>query len=90
LLNVSLYGVKTVSELEAFEESDTGKMQGKSDNLVIACGLGILGLIRFASRRGAHLVQQPENIIIKPNYWAFTLDDALIRIDERRQRGRYG
>lgn len=45
--DVTFYGVQTVKELKKFEEDEKGKMGSDSDNLVIASGLGMLGLRKY-------------------------------------------
>jgi len=87
--NVTLYDSMTVSELISYEEVEEGKFRGRSDNLVIATGLAILGLIKFESLRGRHLEPQPlpEKDVPKPdNYMYYTLDEILDNIGKRAGR----
>lgn len=81
---ITIYGTKTIKELEAFEETDTGKMQGDSDNCVIATGLAILGYKKFEHYRTDYeapiVVLKPKE---KPNYMLTTLDEILQGLGER-------
>lgn len=81
---ITLYGVQTVKELKNFEETESGKMGGKEDNLVIATGLAMLGLRKFAFLRRDF--EQPIVVETKerPNYMSYTLDDVLSNITTRR------
>lgn len=76
---VTFYGASTVAELNQFEETESGRMEGKSDNLVIATGLAMLGLKKFDYLRDNHL-KPPEPPKPKPNYMVTNLDDILSRI----------
>jgi hypothetical protein len=86
---VTLYGIQTVKELKAFEEDSEGKMKGKSDNLVIATGLAMLGLKKFDYLRQEYERPKVEVVKEKPNYMTYTLESVLQNIEERR-RGIYG
>lgn len=77
------YGSQTVSELKMFEEDEDEKMGGPSDNLVIASGLGMLGLRRFAHLRNSH-IERPAPPPAPTNFMVFTLDDILKELDARR------
>lgn len=83
---VTLYGMQTVKELKAFEETQEGKLSGKSDNLVIATGLAMLGLKRFEHLRKEYL--RPVVITVKPktNYMTYNLDDVLARLDKKNRK----
>jgi hypothetical protein len=86
---ITLYGIQTVKELKAFEETPEGKMQGKSDNLVIATGLAMLGLKKFDYLRQEYTRPKIEVVKEKPNYMTYTLESVLANIEERR-KGIYG
>jgi hypothetical protein len=96
LPSVTIYGKGTQAELSAFEETSSGRMEGESDNLVIACGLALLGLKKFMHLRGSHIPLPVAAPKPKPNYMTFTLDDVLKNIRQRsvsssyfhRRRGR--
>lgn len=83
-----IYGVQTIKEIKGFEEDTKGKMGGKSDNLVIATGLGILGLRKFVSYRREY-INSLHPIITqekpRPNYMSYTLDEVLEDIDKRKK-----
>ena len=83
----TFYDKKTVEELQAFEESVDGKMSGKSDNLVIASGLAMLGCMRQIRYRTDYLLPKiaPEE---KPkNFMYYTLDSVLGSIQANQRRG---
>jgi len=82
---ITLYGLQTVKEMKGFEENEEGKMSGKSDNLVIATGLAMLGLKKFDYLRKEYMTPKVEVKKEKPNYMTYTLDDVLERIAERRR-----
>lgn len=85
---VRLYGRKTCEELENFEETPEGKMQGKSDNCVIAAGLSMIGLKRFSylKDRYEEIFRRPMiEVVDKPNYMTYTLDEVLENIRKRRE-----
>ena len=88
---ITLYGTQTVKELKAFEENKDGRFGGKSDNLVIATGLAMLGLRKFEYLREEF--NRPRVVITrsKPNYMTVTFEELLKNIEERRLSiGRYG
>jgi hypothetical protein len=86
---ITLYGIQTVKELKAFEETPEGQMRGRSDNLVIATGLAMLGLKKFDYLKQEYnrpkVVEKKE----KPNYMSYNLEEVLANIAERR-KGIYG
>lgn len=82
---IRLYGTQTVKELKGFEETAEKKMQGKSDNLVIATGLAMLGLKKFEYLRRDFLTPKVEVKREKPNYMTYKLDDILNDIEKRRK-----
>jgi len=84
LEQLALHGTQTVQELKAFEEDEDGKMEGRSDNLVIATGLAMLGFKRFEYLRNEY--NKPKVIEAKPpqNYMVYSLDEVLANIAKRR------
>ena len=84
--DIYLHGFRTTTELKNFEENERGKMSGKSDNLVIATGLAMLGLRKFHYLRQAWLKpKEPEVKIAKPNYMVYTFEEVYKNIANRRQ-----
>jgi len=83
LEQVVLYGKQTVDELNSFEETEEGRMEGESDNCVIATGLAMIGLKKFEYLKGTHI---PKLKIARPrsNYMSFTLDEVLKEFEKRR------
>ncbi len=81
---VTVYGEQTTQELKAFEETEEGQLGGKSDNLVIATGLAMMGLKRFNYLRDEHNKPAPE---VKPkrNYSATSLEEILKNLDDKRR-----
>lgn len=90
LSQISLYGPRTVSELTQYEEVEEGKFQGRSDNLVIAVGLALLGLQRFQSLRGLHLVPPPVEKLRPLNYMYYTYEGVITDIGKRYPTGLRG
>jgi len=91
LNQATFYGTQTVKELSAFEETEEGKMEGDSDNLVIAVGLAMLGLRKFAYLRREYNAPKVVTKKEKPNYMAYTLEEVLANIERRRRAlGSYG
>jgi hypothetical protein len=86
---ITLYDMETVKELKGFEENAEGKMEGKSDNLVIATGLAMLGFKRYEYLRRDYLKPIITAQKVKPNYMVYTLDEVLDSIGKRR-RNSYG
>jgi len=82
------YGRQTVDEINSFEETPTGKLEGKSDNCVIASGLAMMGLKKYQYLRGTHI---PKPVIErpKPNYLTYTLDEVLENIGKRKRGSSY-
>lgn len=80
------YDKKTVGELQDFEEDAEGKMGAKSDNLVIAVGLGMLGCMKQIRFRTDYLTPPPPPKEKPSSYMYYTLDDALKSV-ELQQRG---
>jgi hypothetical protein len=87
LEEVVIYGKTTQAELSSFEETPEGKMEGSSDNLVIACGLALLGLKKFIHLKGNHIPLPPPPPKARPNYMTYTLDEILDNIGNRQKRG---
>jgi hypothetical protein len=89
IYDITFYGEFTTGELKAFEETKEGKMEGKSDNTVIATGLAILGLQKFIAKRKLYLKPPTpiEKVNINRNYMYVTMDDVLANLP-RRQKGR--
>ena len=84
------YGKQTVDELNSFEETPEGRLEGKSDNCVIASGLAMIGLKKFFYLRGQHI---PKPIVVeKPrNYMSYTFEEVYDQISKKgRGRGFYG
>ncbi len=81
---ITLYGIQTVKELKGFEENKEGKLEGKSDNLVIATGLGMMGLKRFEYLRKEYLKPIVQEQKEKPNYMTYSLDEILKNINTRK------
>jgi hypothetical protein len=82
---VVFYGGQTVKELKSFEENAEGKMGAKSDDLVIATGLAMMGLRRFDYMRQDYWNPKAERKVNKPNYMTYTLDEVLANISQRKQ-----
>jgi len=88
---IVLYGAQTIKELKSYEETAEGKMTAKSDDLVIATGLAMIGLKRFEYLRNDYWAPNVETPQEKPNYMTYTLEEVLANIEKRRaQIGRYG
>ena len=83
------YDKKTVEELQAFEEDAEGRLGGRSDNLVIAAGLSMLGCLKWIHFRTEYLTPRPAAQEKPKNYMYYTLDDVLgsIRTSQRRGQG---
>jgi len=81
---VVFYGGQTVKELKSFEENAEGKMGAKSDDLVIATGLAMMGLRRFDYMRQDYWNPKAERKVNKPNYMTYTLDEVLANISQRK------
>jgi hypothetical protein len=86
---LTLYGKQTVAELEGFREVEEGKMEGKSDNLVIATGLALLGLLKQAHLRGGHLPKL-EQARPKRDYRVITFEEIIDSIRRKRVRSQAG
>lgn len=82
------YGKQTVDELNSFEETPEGRLEGKSDNCVISTGLAMMGLKKYFYLRGTH-IPKPVEVKAKPNYMTYTLDEVLENISKRKQGGSY-
>lgn len=82
----TFYDKKTVEEFQKFEEDVEGKMGAKSDNLVIAGGLGMLGCMKQIRFRTDYLTPPPPLKEKPSSYMYYTLDEALKSI-EVQQRG---
>jgi hypothetical protein len=82
----TFYDKKTVEEFQKFEEDVEGKMGAKSDNLVIAGGLGMLGCMKQIRFRTDYLTPPPPLKEKPSSYMYYTLDEALKSI-EVLQRG---
>jgi hypothetical protein len=81
---VKWYGKQTIGEFESFEETEKGKMEGDSDNIVIASGLAMLGYKKLEHLRQAYITPKViESPKAKPNYLVFTLDEVLDNIGRR-------
>jgi hypothetical protein len=83
LPEMTLYGIQTVKELKSFEEDSEGRLGAKSDNLVIATCLAIMGLKKY------EYLKEKYNTVVLPkekkekNYLTYTLEDVLGRINKR-------
>jgi hypothetical protein len=86
LPNIQIYGKRTVTELEGFEEDESGRMEGARDNLVISCGLAIIGYKKFEHYRIDYDAIKPKEVMLRsktPNGMVFTLDEVLKNIEDR-------
>jgi len=81
------YDKKTVEELQAFEEDSDGRMGARSDNLVIASGLGMLGCMRQIRYRTDYLTPKPPEAEKPKNYMYYTLEGVLESIKGNQRRG---
>jgi len=83
LPEVIIHGAQTEYELNSFEEQEDGKLQGDSDNCVIATGLSLLGLRKFEYMRGAHI---PKTVVqkAKVNYSDTSFDEIIGNLERRR------
>jgi hypothetical protein len=81
---VSLYGLGTVKELKAFEETPEGDFKGRSDNLVIATGLAMMGLKRFSHLRTEYLTPRPALPEKPKSYMYYTFDEIMENLEKRR------
>jgi hypothetical protein len=78
LPELTIYGTHTIKELKGFEETQDGKLAGKSDNTVIATCLCTLGLQKYESYRKDFLRPSvPKAINTKPNYMVYSLEGIL-------------
>lgn len=85
LPEIILYGMQTVKELKGFEEDTEGRMNGKSDNLVIATCLAILGLKKYEYLHKEYsVVPAPKVEKKKANYLTYTLEDVMARIKKNK------
>jgi len=84
LPEIQVYGIQTIKEIKGFEETEEGKMSGTSDNLVIASGLGMIGLKKYESYRKEFV--KPAVVVEKiiPNYLTYNLDDILQDLRKRK------
>jgi hypothetical protein len=82
------YGKQTVDELNSFEETPEGRLEGKSDNCVISTGLAMMGLKKYQYLRGTH-IPKPIAVKAKLNYMTYTLDEVLENIGKRKQGNSY-
>lgn len=86
LQELTFYGIQTVKELQSFEETAEGKLTGTKDDLVIAAGLGMMGMRRFAYLREEYMrPKQPIVEKVRPNYMSYTLEEVLDNISKRRR-----
>jgi len=77
----TFYGIQTVKELQSFEEDQEGRMGARSDNLVIATGLAMIGLQKFEyMRKQALAPPKVEEVKAPQSYMTYTLEDVLSRI----------
>ena len=85
LSEITFYGLQTVKELKAFEEDAEGRLGAKSDNLVIATCLAILGLKKYEYLREKFLTPVTREVKKeKVNYLTYTLEDVLSRIKKNK------
>ena len=82
------YGKQTVDEINSFEETPTGKLEGKSDNCVISTGLAMLGLKKYFYLRGSH-IPKPKVEKLKPNYMTYTFEEIMTNLEKRRRGNGY-
>jgi hypothetical protein len=82
---IIIYGGSTQAELTSYEETPDGKLGSKSDNLVIAFGLALLGYKRFQHLRDSHLFRPAPPAKERPSYMTFSLDEILQNFKQRRQ-----
>lgn len=82
----TFYGKQTVDELNSFEETEDGKLEGRSDNCVIAAGLGMMGLKRFSYLRGTDKPPLPV-VKEKPNYMVYTFEEVYESILKKWKGG---
>lgn len=82
-----IYDKKTVEELQAFEEDEEERMGGKSDNLVIASGLAMLGCLKQSHYRTEYLLPKVEPKEKPTSYMYYTLDDVLSNLKQRGHGG---
>jgi hypothetical protein len=87
---LSIYGSDTYSELTAFEETPSGKLEGQSDNLVIATGLALLGYKKFQHLRREEVDLPVAKVKSRPNYMTFTLESVLDSIKSRAYKNFFG
>jgi len=80
---LTIYGKQSVQELKGFEETSDGKLSGKSDNLVIALGLTMMGLRKYEMLRKEYLTPVLIEAKPTPNYMTYSLDDVLLDIKKR-------
>lgn len=90
LNDLIIYDAKTISELMAFEEIEEGKFQGKSDNLVIATGLALIGLEKYSHLRGSHIPVPEEVVETPPKIWSYDFDDMMSRLKKRSDVNYFG
>jgi hypothetical protein len=83
-LGLSVYGKKTINELQTFEETPEGRLEGPSDNLVIALGLACIGYLKY--ERFKNPLHEPiKKEPINPNdqnYMYFTFDEIFNRLNK--------
>ncbi len=85
----TFYDKKTIEEIQAFEEDEEERMGGKSDNLVIASGLAMLGCMKQAHFRTEYLLPRVEKPPKPDSYMYYTLDNVLASIAQQRRGQTY-
>ena len=86
-LGLLLYGKKTIHELQTFEETPEGRLEGPSDNLVIALGLACTGYFKY--ERFKNRLDKPEGLKhsrlsnLNQNYMYFTFDEIFDDLNKK-------
>ena len=84
-----IHDKESMEELQAFHESEEGKPEGESDNLVIANCLAAVGLMKWIKFRWAAQEPKPEARVTDRdkhgNYMYYSIDSIQADISKRRR-----
>lgn len=81
-----IHGQQTCNELLSFEEDANGRMGSRSDNLVIATGLMLLGMKKYSHYRDEYHKPQPSQKQAKPDYTLTSFEEIMENIRQRQRQ----
>ena len=84
---LTIYGNNTYEELCTFEEIAEGKMEGASDNLVIATGLAGIGLRQLDQYRFAHTIPLAKAPIPEDYKFELTYEMVMASLPKKQAQG---